>query len=179
MLIPFVVGSRSPNGLEHQQQSGAQWKRAFDKAPMALGSLPGIGITEIIEDSRTLKMEIASIYPDVDDRICENYRILLAMAAKVGVAFLCVQIRSIIISQYTAEHKHAALTHNWLSFYFLLAQKVVQNFYTKQEAYIVYSSKAYNQSKKQRNINLNTFNAQIRIAVWCFVDWYRKVNPFV
>ena len=68
---------------------------------MALGSMLGIGITEIIEDSRTLKMEIASIYPDVDDRICENYGILLAMAAKVGVAFLCVQIRSIVISQYT------------------------------------------------------------------------------
>ena len=72
MLIPFVVGPCSPNGLEHQQQSEAQWKRAFDEAPMALGSLLGIDIPEIIEDSRTLKMEIASIYPNVDDRICET-----------------------------------------------------------------------------------------------------------
>ena len=85
MLIPFVVGPRSPNGLQHQQQSEAQWKKTFEEAPMALGSLLGIDILDIIMDSRNLKMEIASIYPDVDDRICENYGLLMAMAVKVGV----------------------------------------------------------------------------------------------
>ena len=85
MLIPFVVGPRSPNGLQHQQQSEAKWKKTFQEAPMALGSLLGMNIIDIIMDSRKLKMEIANIYPDVDDRICENYGLLMAMAAKVGV----------------------------------------------------------------------------------------------
>lgn len=52
---------------------------------MALDSLLGIDISDIIKDSRDLKMEIASMYTDVDNRICENYGLLLAMAAKVGV----------------------------------------------------------------------------------------------
>lgn len=51
---------------------------------MALGSLLAINVAEVLKDSKGLKQKLAEMYPDVDDRICENYGILLAMAGKVS-----------------------------------------------------------------------------------------------
>ena len=82
-FIPFVVGPRSPNGLEQQQQAEATWKARYDEAPMALGPLLAINVADVIEQGKCLKREIAGLYPDVDDRICENYGLLLAMASEV------------------------------------------------------------------------------------------------
>ena len=82
-FIPFVVGPRSPNGLEQQQQAEATWKAQYDEAPMALGALLAINVADMIEQGKCLKREIAGLYPDVDDRICENYGLLLAMASEV------------------------------------------------------------------------------------------------
>ena len=75
------MGPRSPNGLEQQQQAEATWKARYDEAPMALGAL--LAINDVIEQGKCLKREIAGLYPDVDDRICENYGLLLAMASEV------------------------------------------------------------------------------------------------
>ena len=82
-FIPFVVGPRSPNGLEQQQQAEATWKARYDEASMALGPLLAINVADVIEQGKCLKREIAGLYPDVDDRICENYGLLLAMVSEV------------------------------------------------------------------------------------------------
>lgn len=51
---------------------------------MALGSLLAINVADVLKDCKVLKQKLAEMYPDVDDRICENYGILLAMAGKVS-----------------------------------------------------------------------------------------------
>ena len=50
---------------------------------MALGPLLAINVADVIEKGKCLKREIAGLYPDFDDRICENYGLLLAMASEV------------------------------------------------------------------------------------------------
>ena len=95
------MGPRSPNGLEQQQQAEATWKRRYEEAPMALGPLLAINVSDVIEQGKCLKREMAGLYPDVDDRICENYGILLAMASEVRekktITFLTgCQIKSIV-----------------------------------------------------------------------------------
>ena len=82
-FIPFVVGPPSPNGVEQQQQAETTWKARYDEAPMALGPLLAINVADVIEKGKCLKREIAGLYPDFDDRICENYGLLLAMASEV------------------------------------------------------------------------------------------------
>lgn len=85
-FIPFVLGPCSPNGLEQQQQAEVTWKERYEKAPMALGPLLAINVAEVIEEGKCLKHKIAGLYPDVDDRICENCGILVAIASKVNVS---------------------------------------------------------------------------------------------
>ena len=52
---------------------------------MALGPLLAINVADVLEEGRCLKRKLAEMYPDVDDCICENYGILLAMASAVNV----------------------------------------------------------------------------------------------
>ena len=84
------MGPRSPNGLEQQQQAEATWKVRYEEAPMALGALLAINVAKVIE-GKCLKRKIAGLHPDVDDRICENYRILLAMASKVNGTYQVIK----------------------------------------------------------------------------------------
>ena len=59
--IPFVVGPRSPNGLEQQQQAEATWKARYEEAPMAMGPLLAINEAEVIEEGKCLKHKIAGL----------------------------------------------------------------------------------------------------------------------
>lgn len=97
VFIPFIVGPRSPNGLEQQQQAEATLKANYDEAPMALGPLLAINVAEVINDSKGLKCKLAEMYPDVDDRICENYGILLAMARKVNKNYKVMKHHNFLI----------------------------------------------------------------------------------
>ena len=82
------MGPRSPNGLEQQQQAEATWKERYEEASMAFGPLLAINVAEVIEEGKGLKCKIAGLYPDIDDHICENYGILLAMASEVNIIII-------------------------------------------------------------------------------------------
>ncbi|KAL9976700.1 hypothetical protein ACROYT_G014027 [Oculina patagonica] len=68
---------------DFQLLAEAEWTLKFEEAPRALGALLALDVDEIINGSRILKRKIANLYPDVDDRVCENYGLLLAMARKL------------------------------------------------------------------------------------------------
>ena len=57
-FIPFVVGPRSPNGLEQQQQAEVTWKARYEEAPMALGPLLAINVAEVIEERTRMLMTV-------------------------------------------------------------------------------------------------------------------------
>lgn len=103
VFIPFVVGPRSPNGLEAQLSAEAEWKVQFEEALRALGALLALDMDQIINGRRTVKRKIANLYPDVDDRIssCENYGLLLAMADKVNMNYISQEVELIILLKIT------------------------------------------------------------------------------
>ena len=85
------MGPRSPDGLEQQQQAEARWKERYEEAPMALGPLLAINVAEVIKEGKGLKRKLAGLYPDIDDRVCENYGILLAMASEVSISYQVIK----------------------------------------------------------------------------------------
>ena len=55
MLIPFVVGPRSPSGLEAQLQAEERLKAQLANAPKALGTLIATDISNVLARSNELK----------------------------------------------------------------------------------------------------------------------------
>ena len=49
-----------------------------------MGTMLSLKLETILEAAKGLKTKIASLYPETDDHICENYGILLAMAEEVS-----------------------------------------------------------------------------------------------
>ncbi|XP_068713455.1 uncharacterized protein [Montipora foliosa] len=84
VFIPFVTGPTSPDGLPAQQRAEEELSRHLKEAPRAMGTMLSLKLETILEAAKGLKTKIASLYPETDDRICENYGILLAMAEEPG-----------------------------------------------------------------------------------------------
>ncbi|XP_068758788.1 uncharacterized protein [Montipora capricornis] len=84
VFIPFVTGPTSPDGLPAQQRAEEELSRHLKEAPRAMGTMLSLKLETILEAAKGLKTKIASLYPETDDRICENYGILLAMAEEVA-----------------------------------------------------------------------------------------------
>lgn len=55
VLIPFVVGPRSPSGLKAQLQAEERLKAQLANAPKALGALIATDISNVLARSNELK----------------------------------------------------------------------------------------------------------------------------
>ncbi len=85
-MIPFTVGPRSPRGIDAQLQAEQRLKEKLKEAPRALAALITIDMESVLTRSKELKIEMAQEYPEIDDRVAENYALLLAMCEEVHVA---------------------------------------------------------------------------------------------
>ena len=83
-MIPFVVGPRSPNGLQAQLQAEERAKTLLADAPRALGALISIDISMVLDRSKEIKITIAEDYPEIDDRVLDNYSLLFSMGEEVN-----------------------------------------------------------------------------------------------
>ncbi|KAL9978101.1 hypothetical protein ACROYT_G015582 [Oculina patagonica] len=83
-MIPFVVGPRSPDGLDAQQQAEENLKVAMTDAPRALGALISINIYNVMRRSKEIKSKcLAEDFPDINNRVSENYALLLSMTEEL------------------------------------------------------------------------------------------------
>lgn len=86
VLIPYVEGKRSPNGIEEQQRAEQKQVEVLKTASRALGAM--VGLSESIGNicinmvPKTVKDINAGIV-DMDDRVCKNYALLICIAEKV------------------------------------------------------------------------------------------------
>ena len=63
-------------------------KVALTDAPRALGALIAIDIEKVMERSKETKSTfLAEDFPDVDDRVVENYSLILSMTEEVSGKF--------------------------------------------------------------------------------------------
>lgn len=83
VMIPFTVGPRSPNGINSQLQAEQLLKEKLKEAPRALATLLSINMEIVLGRSKELKSEMAQDHPEIDDRVAENYALLLAMCEEV------------------------------------------------------------------------------------------------
>ncbi|KAJ7337873.1 hypothetical protein OS493_008031 [Desmophyllum pertusum] len=82
-MIPFVAGPRSPNGLQAQLQAEEMAKVRLAEAPRALGALLSIDMSIVLQRTNEIKLIIAEDCPDIDDRVLENYSLLLSMGEEI------------------------------------------------------------------------------------------------
>ena len=83
-MIPFVVGPRSPSGLQAQLQAEERLQEQMANAPRALGPLIAINISTVFNRSKEIKALFAEEFMDIDDRVMENYSLLLSMGVEVS-----------------------------------------------------------------------------------------------
>ena len=83
-MIPFVVGPRSPSGLQAQLQAEESLQEQMANAPRALGPLIAINISTVLNRSKEIKGLFAEHFMDIDDRVMENYSLLLSMGIEVS-----------------------------------------------------------------------------------------------
>ena len=79
-----MVGSRSPSGIEAQLQAEERLKTQLANAPKALGSLIAIDISKVLARSNEIKVILAESCPDIDDRVLDNYSLLISMGEVVN-----------------------------------------------------------------------------------------------
>ena len=84
LVIPFVVGPRSPSGLQAQLQAEERLQEQLANAPRALEALIAINICTVLNRSKEIKAVFAEEFMDFNDRVLENYSLLLTMAAEVS-----------------------------------------------------------------------------------------------
>jgi len=77
------VRPRSPNGLQAQLWAEEKLKAQLANAPRALGALIAIDISNVLPGSNEIKVTIAKDCPDIDDRVLDNYSLLISMADEV------------------------------------------------------------------------------------------------
>jgi len=58
-------------------------KSTTDKCSRALGALIAIDISNVLAGSNEIKVTIAEDCPDIDDRVLDNYSLLISMAEEV------------------------------------------------------------------------------------------------
>ena len=86
LLIPFLEGRRSPNGLEAQQRAEIRSEEVFSCASSAIGSLVGLseGMEHLLKGRLPeVVTTMAQSLPELDDRCRKNYAILISLAEKV------------------------------------------------------------------------------------------------
>ena len=83
-MIPFVVGPRSPSGLQAQLQAEERLQEQMANAPRALGPLIAINISTVFNRSKDIKALLTEEFMDIDDRVMENYSLLLSMGVEVS-----------------------------------------------------------------------------------------------
>ena len=79
-----MVGPRSPSGLEAQLQAEERLKAQLANAPKALGALIAIDISNILARTNEIKVILAEACPDIDDRVLDNYSLLVSMGEEVN-----------------------------------------------------------------------------------------------
>ena len=86
VLIPFLEGRRSPDGLDAQQRAEIQSEETFSHASSAIGLIVGLSQQlDFLLKQRTKEItsELAHSIPELDDRCQKNYAILICFAEKV------------------------------------------------------------------------------------------------
>ena len=86
VLIPFLEGRRSPDGLDAQQRAEIQSEETFSRASSAIGLIVGLSQQlDFLLKQRTKEItsELAHSIPKLDDRCQKNYAILICFAEKV------------------------------------------------------------------------------------------------
>ena len=79
-----MVGPRSPNGLQAQLQAEERTKAQLVNAPRAPGALIAINIKNVLSRTNEIKITIAEDCSDIDDRVLENYSLLISMGEEVN-----------------------------------------------------------------------------------------------
>lgn len=86
VLVPFLDGRRSPNGLEAQQRAELRSEEVFSHASSALGALVGFSyeIDYLLRNKapEVVKKLVQSL-PELDDRCAKNYALLICLTEKV------------------------------------------------------------------------------------------------
>ena len=78
------MGPRSPSGLQAQSQAEERLQEQLANAPRALEALIAINIGTVLNRSKEIKAVFAEEFMDFNDRVLENYSLLLTMAAEVS-----------------------------------------------------------------------------------------------
>lgn len=82
VLIPFLEGRRSPNGIEAQEMAETEAESIFGKASSAIGMMVGLNrAVNYICNTRSRK--VSCEMPDLYDRCIKNYALLICFAEKV------------------------------------------------------------------------------------------------
>lgn len=83
VLIPFLEGRRSPDGIDAQQRAEIRSEEVFSWSSSAIGMIVGLS-QQLDHILKTRTQEIASILaqslPDLDDRCLKNYGLLISNA---------------------------------------------------------------------------------------------------
>lgn len=88
MLIPFLEGRRSPNGLDAQQRAEIKAEEVFGRASSAVGFFVGLSqqLAHILKTrTKEITSSLARSIPELDDRCLKNYGILVSFAEKVSI----------------------------------------------------------------------------------------------
>ena len=91
VLVPFVDGRRSPNGLEAQQTAENRSEEVFAKSSSAVGSLVGLrqSLDFLLKQrAKDIATELARSIPDMDDCCGKNYTVLISLAEKVSASLI-------------------------------------------------------------------------------------------
>lgn len=89
VLVPFLDGRRSPNGLDAQQTAENRAEEVFAESSSAIGFLVGLrqNLEFILKQrAKDIATELARSIPDMDDRCGKNSTVLISLAEKVSVA---------------------------------------------------------------------------------------------
>ena len=78
------MGPRSPSGLQAQSQAKERLQEQLANAPKALEALIPINICTVLNRSKEIKALFAEEFMDIDDRVLENYFLLLTMGVEVS-----------------------------------------------------------------------------------------------
>ena len=86
VLVPFLDGRRSPDGLEAPQRAELRSEEVFSHASSALGALAGFSyeIDYLLRNKapEVVKKLVQSL-PELDDRCAKNYALLICLTEKV------------------------------------------------------------------------------------------------
>lgn len=105
VLIPFLEGRRSPEGLEAQQRAEIRPEEVFSCTSSALGALVGLNqqIDHLLKNRtpEVVKKLIQSL-PELDDQCAKNFAILISFAEKVYIVNIA---NNKLLTRYIGLHR--------------------------------------------------------------------------